>query len=534
MNGTVIADETTNDAVAWPLDIEFDAALLTAGANEVTVIVPGVEEYWFDIVVLDSLSLTVTQSTLESPDYTQFTAFSASPGHLVHNRFSTKKGLFAYAVNDKGNAVKPRSRFRTLLRNNDGVREPAILIGNVDLANAEQMTYRVGTSASIPRPEDMWLKPNTSLDIDWRADYVIIVEDSLREALEQFVEHREQSGYNVAVYSYSQIVDEFGFGYRTPDAIKNFLYQLSTNTPISHVLLVGGHTYDYLNRSNAAVAPVNFIPAFYRSSSDLIHATPTDLPFVDFNDDGAPELAIGRWPVRDADELSTIIRKTIAFDTASEDGTFGRGSAQKALLVAEREDNGMYKNINAAFAQRIGAQAHDGTVVQPWTQIGFVNVDDYDATAGDANAQARADIIEYLNAGQKLTMFTGHGSAIRWSKQNLFTTESISALQNANTPTAIITLACYTTYYESLETNTLAHQFMFSEGGAALLIGAPMLGETLEIRSIITDILDQSMQGNTVGEAVRAALAQSIAGGDTFKTTSNWSLLGDPALRLNH
>ena len=74
-------------------------------------------------------------------------------------------------------------------------------------------------------------------------------------------------------------METYGFGNDTPAALNHFLRLATRYSSPEFVLLVGGHTYDYLDIKQQGV--VNFIPAHYRPVG-LFGFAPTDNPFADF------------------------------------------------------------------------------------------------------------------------------------------------------------------------------------------------------------------------------------------------------------
>jgi len=99
-------------------------------------------------------------------------------------------------------------------------------------------------------------------------------------------------------------------------------------------------------------------------------------------------------------------------------------------------------------------------------------------------------------------------------------------------------LACYTTNYETLSSNTLAHQWLFANVGdqqantnigSVAIHGATVLGEYRENAIFAERYLRQVNDSATLGEAIKKA-KQEMATQNTM--LNNWALLGDPALPL--
>jgi hypothetical protein len=131
-------------------------------------------------------------------------------------------------------------------------------------------------------------------------------------------------------------VETYGYGNNTPRALNIFLaqaYPLADRIAkhLNNVLIVGGHTYDYLGNLNQNI--VNFVPTHYRTVS-IFYFTPSDNVFADLGSDQIPDLAIGRWPVRTQADLSTIIKKSKDWQTNRDASPY-----QNALLISQPPDS---------------------------------------------------------------------------------------------------------------------------------------------------------------------------------------------------
>ncbi len=527
--GSMVIDETNDGTVSWLLKTTFSDALLRQGSNDIIIESPGDSGYRFSLVYIDDIDITVSENIEQSGASVQFSGVPEQGGFQVNSDLNGK--LLAYAFTEQGNLARVRVRSRKhgqlpegqRLLQISGISEPGIVA-----------SYWVSTVGGFLAPDGMWVHtPDRDLFSE-PADYIVVTDPALvGEDLQRFVQYREENGLDVSVFTTDQIIDNYGYGMKTPEAIARFLREAHDVLAYKHVLLVGGHTYDYLNRLDAEVAPINMIPTFYRRTYGLINYSPTDLPFVDFDNSGTPDAAIGRWPLRTVDELKTIVDKTLAYDAAG-----GMADAQTALLIAERKGSGLedFSSQLDRVEPFVGFTTESGEVL-PWTQLSKIYVDQIEEegfTAGhQANAEALRRIKEQIDQGQSLTVFSGHGSPTRWSNQNLFTANNISELTNFDKPTQIATLACYTTYYQSPSTSSLAHQFLFDPAGAVSVNGASVLGSIRGNEALLKIALQNMLQSEiTMGEAIMRAKQQLFAQGKYFDTIITWITLGDPALSI--
>jgi len=523
----IVIDETNDGTQSWLLNAQFTDSLLKAGTNTITIKSLGDTGYDYSLVYIDSIAITISEPITTEENVIKFNGVPQEGGFVVESPLENRH--YGYAYTDDGNLARIRVHKKRIKGVNDKRLFRISGISEKDIS----ANYWIANDQGFLSPEGIWVNQQTSIDIEQKADYLIIIDPALvGNDIQRFIQFREESGFKVAMVTVDDIVDEFGFGMKTPEAFSHFFKMAKPAVDFSHVLLVGGHTYDYLNRLEETIAPVNMIPTFYRPSHNLINYSPTDLPFVDFNDNGKPDAAIGRWPVRTAEELLTIIDKTIAYEKQG-----GMADAQKALLIAERNGGGL-ENFSAQLDRVqsfIGVTTSDGSII-PWENVTRVDVDQIEqqgfSQGSVANTEARRRLKESVDEGQTLTVFAGHGSPTRWSNQNLFVWNNITELENTDDPTQVATLACYTTYYQSPSTNSLAHQFLFDEAGAVSINGAAVLGSIRGNEFLLNNALGHMMNGISMGEAIMLAKQKMIDDQRFVDTVITWVTLGDPALTI--
>ena len=117
--------------------------------------------------------------------------------------------------------------------------------------------------------------------------------------------------------------------------------------------------------------------------------TASDDWFADSNDDGIPELYVGRLPVRTATEAATVVAKIVGYDL----GRAGSSSVVRSvLLVADRSDGLNFEQASEQLR----------ALVPPGTNVDEV----FRGRLDDAKKQ----LIASINAGQSIVNYTGHGS----------------------------------------------------------------------------------------------------------------------------
>src|SRR5204863_2591621 len=106
----------------------------------------------------------------------------------------------------------------------------------------------------------------------------------------------------------------------------------------------------------AGFGDADFVPTKQIAMAQISLETASDDWFADSDNDGLPELAVGRLPVRTAAQADTMVGKVLAY----EDGD-GIGWTRNVLLVADRNDEG---SDFEASAQALGRIVPAGYMVQ--------------------------------------------------------------------------------------------------------------------------------------------------------------------------
>ncbi len=197
-------------------------------------------------------------------------------------------------------------------------------------------------------------------------EYVVISHESLMEPLKPLIQHRRNQGLACLLVDVDDIYNEYSNGMISPQAIRDFVDDLlneskSSNTKLRYVFLVGGATYDY---RHVIEDKENLVPTYHGKYSEY----PDDrMPMVAYDDyyvlgseggeTGVPQVAVGRLPISDADELEGFVRKLIAFDeSADPESSLARNSKQveawrkRLLIIASFDSAGMTNPFSSNFA----------------------------------------------------------------------------------------------------------------------------------------------------------------------------------------
>jgi peptidase C25-like protein len=339
------------------------------------------------------------------------------------------------------------------------------------------------------------------------ADLVIITHRDFLDTVTPLKALRESQGYRVVVADVEDIYDEFNFGQKSPQAVKDFLAftRSSWLTPPRYALLVGDASLDPLD--HYGFGDSDFVPT--KLIDTALMETASDNWFAEFKGDGSAEIAIGRLPVRTADEAAAMITKIVEYDRSE--------PVDSIMLVSDSADDFDFEALTAGLRSAIPRNL----------MVREVNRGHMDA------ASAEGEIIAGLSRGQKIVNYVGHGNVDQW-KGRLLTSASARDLTNSRHLPLFVMMTCLNGYFQDSSLDSLAESLMKTRRGGAVAVFASSGMTAPPDQSVLNHemfrlILDSTNAGSlTLGEAtVKAKLAVNDV--DIRRT---WILFGDPTMRL--
>ena len=168
--------------------------------------------------------------------------------------------------------------------------------------------------------------------------------------------------------------------------------------------------------------------------------TASDDWFADFNQDGMPEMAVGRLPARSKEEAESMVARIVGYEQSSPAG--------EITLVADANDG---YDLEGATAQLRGLVPGD---------IREVEID-----RGRMGSGAKTALIDAINRVQKIVNYTGHGNVDQW-RADLLTNADAALLTNQNHLAVFVMMTCLNSYFEDPVLGSLAEALIKSSGGA--------------------------------------------------------------------
>jgi hypothetical protein len=368
---------------------------------------------------------------------------------------------------------------------------------------------------------------------DWMAsngaDWVAIAPAAFLPGLQPLAAHREAEGMRTALVDVSDVYDEAAGGERTPLAIRDFLRALSTlPTPPRYVLLVGDTTYDY--RDHLGGAARNLVPTMLVDTTFVEAASDAWLGALD-DAHAAPDLHVGRLPVRDAAELDAIVAKLIAYETAATALALVGEPWRSRLLTVADDGLGTGNPLEAdAFESAIDGFASSASPDFARDRVALRVLPD--ATAA---AAANAAIVEALDSGVAMTVYAGHGGAKLWADERIFGEGDVAAIANAPALPFFIVLNCLNAFFDAPNEESLGEiALRAADRGAVAYLSSTTVSALAGQDAFVRALSDRVLRANVrrIGDAITAAkqaIASDPGAADVIRT---FVLLGDPATRL--
>jgi len=484
--GTIYFSGTTNKSSTLPVS----TALLREGANTVTLVATGGD---IDFSGIDALRITYSHTYRADNDRLFFS---------VGNRSAQVNGFSSAAIRvidiTNPNAVQELAPKITNVGGSYGFTVQSSSTTQNLLAFLDNLSAQ---PAAIVRNQPSTWNANTNA-----ADMVIVTHGDFRTGADTLAAARRAQGMKVSVVDVEDVYDEFSYGAHTPQAVKDFLSFSNSQwaTKPKYALLFGDSSWDPRNYLGQGYN--DYVPTKLIDTSEL--ETASDDWVADFNNDGIPEIAVGRLPARTASDAVTMVSKILNYDQERASGAPLRG----ALLVSD----GGFENQTAEVASYLAAL----TTVQSLNR----------SAIGNDNAM-QTQIVNAIDQGPTIVNYFGHGSVTVWTGAGLLNENNGGTLTNGNRQSLFVMMTCLNGYADDAFIDSLAEVVLKNPQGGAFAVWASS-GITVPVgQAQMNTQLYQSLLGNqpmTLGDAVRQAKMATT----DLDVRRTWILFGDPAMRL--
>jgi subtilisin-like proprotein convertase family protein/uncharacterized protein YciI len=541
LNGTVLGEYAFDGVVSRQFSVPLGTALLSGGVNEVRIdLLPTGNQV--DILRIESIAISVEAGIDAEAARTGINSSVLRP---------VSDGISRGSFEDSEPAVACGSacgQFRV-----DGLAQQELIAlrvgaaGVTRLVDLDVQAADVGwsavlrpagleqTSDGMPGESDriVLLAANEALQPALRlaavsehplaggaAELIAIAPFRFVAGIEPLLQARRSEGLSARVVDVAEIYQHYSAGVVDPLAIRDFLRDAHASLETRYVLLVGGDTYDYFDR--LGTGSISDVPTIYGRTHPVVNHSPLDHVYADVDDDGAPEMAVGRLPVRTDAELAFLIDKILSYPN---------GLGVSSVFAAERANPAEGADYSAEADLIIAG-------LDPlWQQnVTRVYLDDYPAGSSGV-AAARNDLRSAINAGRALVTYYGHGSPTVWSREQLLQSAQLNAiLGNAGAAPIVTEFGCWGGYFVAPQFNSMSHGWLNAGNrGAAAMLASSSLTEHDSDRAMAATLLPGlGESGIRIGDAMlQAKRTLMLSEPERRDVVYGLTLFGDPSMRVS-
>jgi hypothetical protein len=499
LNGHALGEIAFESIVSKSATFSLDPTWLCDGNNTVTLVAAGGDT---DVSLVDTVRLNFQRDYVASADTLRFAVMPLT-GVLVSG-FSTPHVRVVDVTRPESVVELPGRVVK--------VQEGYGVTVAAPQSQGPSSALFAFTEEQVRRPASIAANaPSSWHDASNQADLAIITHADFAPALNDLKALRESQGLKTAIIDVQDLFDEFSYGLKDPQAIRDALARAATwQRAPQFVLLVGDASVDprnYLGLGNADYVPTKLVDI-------SVLKTASDDWFVDFNDSGMPQMAIGRIPVRTASEARAVVAKLVAFDATASTADW----KQRAAFIADANDDTLRVKFEDAAKE---VEGHvPAAMARSEVFIGSMD-----------KASARSAILDALNAGSRVVTYIGHGSDQTWSQQAVFSGPDAAALSNGAKLPVVSALSCLNGLFEDPYGDSLAEALLKAPaGGAVAVLASSALTETefqLALANRFYDALFAS-PGVRIGQALVAAKAAET----NRDVRRSFMIFGDPSMML--
>ena len=407
-------------------------------------------------------------------------------------------------------------------------------------------------SADLPQPALAGPVDNQNLHADGAADMVIIIPASgaLKDEAERLAQlHRTYDGLRVRVVRADELYNEFSSG--TPDinAYRRYLKMLYDRAETEadmprFLLLFGDAAYDnrMLTTNFSHLRQDDFLLCYESENSLSETACYVSDDFLALLDDGEGagiiksdkgDVAVGRFPVRTADDAKVMVDKAYSYRLNEHAGAW-----QNSICVMGDDGNA---NMHMNDAETVATQ-----ILNSWPAYNVRKVywDAYQrvtSATGNSYPDVSSLIRQQIRDGALLMNYSGHGSSHSFSHEHVVELNDFKIATSLRLP-LWFTASCDIAPYDGFEENIAEQAVLNPDGGAIVFIGTTRTVYALHNkalnRAFSRYVLETDGEGRPlpIGEALRKAKNDQVLGASTLQQAGinklHYALLGDPALRL--
>ncbi len=370
-----------------------------------------------------------------------------------------------------------------------------------------------------------------------RVDFVIISPEEFMDQAERLAQlHRDKDGLVSIVLQPQQIYNEFSSGAQDISGIRDFMRMLyvkgAFNGKPPYLLMFGDASFDYKHRIHHNT---NIIPTFETIESLRLTQSYVSDDFFGLLDEdegqnatGTLDVGVGRFPIHTYEEAKVAVDKIEHYMSSS--STVLGDWKNTICFVADDEDHNLHLH-QAEQLVSIVDTLHDGFNINKIYSDAYKKIK---VPGGFSYPESNRLIDKQVHDGALVLNYTGHGGLIGWSAEVILDVATIRAFDNINNTPLFITATCEFSRFDDPEFTSAGELVFLNPNGAGIgLLTTTRLAYAHANIVLNTRIYQNFLERedgspSRLGDLIRLSKTPSNA------NFLNFSLLGDPALRLSY
>lgn len=291
-----------------------------------------------------------------------------------------------------------------------------------------------------------------------QVDYIAITHPFFLTSVTNYVNFISSNfGVNANIYSVEDIYDEFGYGYPTSDAIRDFIihrFQNASSPKPSYLVLFGDANYDYKKyraASQGVVGGGNFVPSYGFPVSDPFYA------IWDSSGVRLPQMYVGRIPLNNNSEMDHYKSKVQnnfvkPYDDWNKKYLFfsgGRADYPEEIALYKSVNDSVINNFVAPPSLK-GVYKHFYKTTNPLTDFG---------------PYSSETIKNTIQSGGVFISYIGHSGIATWDNS----ISSVTQLKNTVNRNPVVTdFGCSTNKFAEPDLVAFGERFVLDNDGQAI------------------------------------------------------------------
>ncbi|MCD6365940.1 MAG: type IX secretion system sortase PorU, partial [Bacteroidales bacterium] len=364
-------------------------------------------------------------------------------------------------------------------------------------------------------------------------DLIIVSHPDFKSYADELADfHKNSDNLKVLSVTNSQVYNEFSSGSPDVSAIRDFIKMFydraSTQEQIpKYLLLFGDGSYDNKTQS---IENSNFILTFQSEESLSSYSFVTDDFYGMLDDDeggsiGALDIGVGRLPVRTDDEAQAVTNKIKNYYNTENLGDW----RNSICFIGDEEDSNNYMYQANELSKTISSD-------HPTYNIDKIFLDSYpqiSTPSGQRYPDVTIAINNKMKKGALLVDYIGHGNPTKFTHEEVIKVNDVASWTNSNHLPLFMTATCEVSRFDDYARTSIGELILLNPngGGIGLLSTTRMVSSGANYalnKNFINFVFNKDLR---LGDIVR--LTKVNTGSETSSNKRNFTLLGDPALKLN-